>query len=143
MIEKNVIEVKKFVTFKEAYKYQKELTGNNFDDYVQKSKFDHEMDLHKNNNFPYMVDKKGNIFYVFSCPEKQSKLPLNIINKMDSVVGLNDSPMSRAYIGKNKIIITNKYRIPKQDDWRGHVADKGWFVTGLSYIQGGILWLYL
>ena len=129
------IKVKKFGTFKEAYKYQKELTGKNFDDHVLKSKFSHEMDLYKNNNFPYMVDEKGNIFYVFSCVEKKSKYPLNIINKMDTIVGLNDSPLSRAYIGKNKVIITNKYRIPKQDDWRGHVADKGWFVTGISSID--------
>jgi len=129
------IKVKKFGTFKEAYKYQKELTGKNFDDHVLKSKFSHKMDLHKNNNFPYMVDEKGNIFYVFSCVEKKSKYPLNIINKMDTIVGLNDSPLSRAYIGKNKVIITNKYRIPKQDDWRGHVADKGWFVTGISSID--------
>tara|TARA_Y100001937_G_scaffold53047_1_gene73248 strand:+ start:140 stop:598 length:459 start_codon:yes stop_codon:yes gene_type:complete len=129
------IKVKKFGTFKEAYKYQKELTGKNFDDHVVKCKYDHKMDLHKNNNFPYMVDEKGNIFYVFSCPEKQSKLPLNILHKMDTIVGLNDSPLSRAYIGKNKIIITSKYKIPKKDFWRGYVADKGWFVTGISSID--------
>ena len=31
-IEKNIIKVKKFDTFKEAYQYQKTLTGRNFDE---------------------------------------------------------------------------------------------------------------
>ena len=36
-VNKNIIKVKKFDTFKKAYKYQKTLTGSNFDEGFEKS----------------------------------------------------------------------------------------------------------
>ena len=46
--------------------------------------------------------------------------------------------MNRAYIGNDKIVITSKYAIPKKQVYRDHCARKGWFVTSISYLQGGI-----
>ena len=137
-IEKNIIKVKKFDTFKEAYQYQKTLTGRNFDEGMEKCKIHHEVDTRKNNNFTLMVSDKGDIYYVYSCKEKDAIKPLNIINKMSNTFSITRYDMKRAYIGKDKIIITSKYAIPKENTYRRYCANKGWFVTDISYLQGGI-----
>ena len=133
-VEKNIIKVKKFDTFKKAYKYQKTLTGSNFDEGFEKSKHDHNVDQSKNNNFPLMVSDKGDIYYVHTTQGEN----LNILHKMSNTISISSYDMSRAYIGKDKIVVTSKYAIPKEQVYRNHCARKGWFVTNISYLQGGI-----
>ncbi len=137
-VEKNIIKVKKFDTFKEAYQYQKTLIGSNFDDGMEKLKIHHKVDTRKNNNFPLMVSDKGDIYYVYSCEQKDAIKPLNILHKMSSTIGISAYDMSRAYIGNDKIVITSKYAIPKENTYRRYCANRGWFVTNISYLQGGI-----
>ena len=130
----NIINIKKFDTFKEAYKYQKTLTGTNFDDGYKKNNNDHNIDQRKNNNFPLMVSNKGDIYYVYTTAKEN----LNILHKMDIHLCISSYNMSRAYIVKDKIIVTNKYSIQKKQESRNYCASKGWFVTDISYLQGGI-----
>ena len=108
-----------------------ELVNYNF---IIESKHDHNVDQSKNNNFPLMVSDKGDIYYVHTTQGEN----LNILHKMSNTISISSYDMSRAYIGKDKIVVTSKYSIPKEQVYRNHCARKGWFVTNISYLQGGI-----